>query len=137
MCEKNFEGKILSSPSNNENDINEDDINEETIVDNDVKTDVDDAEIVKPPKKKKRSYKRRSKIKKNICKTCNQDILEMEKRKVFMYNDTYHQLRAKEYCKDHEISHSDHKCKPHWCGDCGYLVKYDIMIDWDKKAKGW
>ena len=38
MCEKNFEGKILSSPSDNE-----DDINEETIVDNDVKTDVDDA----------------------------------------------------------------------------------------------
>ena len=132
MCEKNFEGKILSSPSDNE-----DDINEETIVDNDVKTDVDDASIVKPPKKKKRSYRERSKIKKKICKTCSQDILEMEKREMLMYKDTYHQLRAKEYCKDHEISHSDHKCKPHWCGDCGYLVKYDIMIDWDKKAKGW
>ena len=127
MCEKNFEGKILSSPSDNE-----DDINEETIVDNDVKTDVDDASIVKPPKKKKRSYKRRSRIKKKICKTCGQDTLEMEKREMLMYKDTYHQLRAKEYCKDHEISHSDHKCKPHWCGDCDYLINYEIIINFDK-----
>ena len=127
MCEKNFKGKVLSSPSDNK-----DDINEETIIDNDVKTDVDDV-IVKPPEKKKRSITRRRKTKKKICKTCGQDILENEKRDMLMYKDTYHQFRAKEYCKDHEISHSDHKCKPHWCGDCDYLINYEIIINFDKK----
>ena len=127
MCEKNFKGKVLSSPSDNK-----DDINEETIIDNDVKTDVDDV-IVKPPEKKKRSITRRRKTKKRICKTCGQDILENEKRDMLMYKDTYHQLQAKEYCKEHEMSHSDHKCKPNWCGDCDYLINYEIIINFDKK----
>ena len=127
MCEKNFKGKVLSSPSDNK-----DDINEETIIDNDVKTDVDDV-IVKPPEKKKRSITRRRKTKKRICKTCGQDILENERRDMLMYKDTYHQLQTKEYCKEHEMSHSDHKCKPNWCGDCDYLINYEIIINFDKK----
>ena len=77
------------------------------------------------------------KKKSKICNTCGQDIPANEMRGMFMYQDTYHQLKAKEYCKDHEISHSDHKCKPHWCGDCGYLSKYDIFVDWEKKNKRW
>ena len=131
MCEKNFKGKVLSCPSDNK-----DDINEETFIDNDVETDVDDV-IVKPPEKKKRSITRRRKTKKKICKNCGQDILENEKREMFMYQDTYHQLRAKEYCEDHERTYSDHKCKPSWCGDCGYLTKYEIIVDWDKKKMNW
>ena len=70
--------------------------------------------------------KKRSKTK--ICKTCGQDILANEMRDMFMFQDTYHQLQAREYCKDHESKHSDHKCKPHWCGDCRYLTNYDIEI---------
>ena len=56
------------------------------------------------------------------------DILSNEIRDALMYKNTYHQLQAKEYCKDHQIKYSDHKCKPHWCGDCDYLIKYEIEI---------
>ena len=116
MCEKNLEGKVLSPPS--DGDIDE--------------SYPKDWEEVKPKKKKKRSSKRK---KTKFCKTCGQDILENEKRDIFMFQDTYHQMRAKEYCEDHEHTYSDHKCKPHWCGDCGYLVKYIVEIDhskWDR-----
>ena len=65
------------------------------------------------------------------------DILDNERRNGFMYKDTYHQLSAKDYCEDHENAYSEHKCKPNWCGDCGYLSKYDITVDWDKKEKKW
>jgi len=75
-----------------------------------------------------KTRKRSSKNKPKICNTCGQDILENEIRNLFMYQDTYHQLRAKEYCDDHEATYSDHKCKPHWCGDCGFLTKYEIEI---------
>ena len=68
------------------------------------------------------------KIKKKICKTCGQDILTNEMRDMLMYKDTYHQLKVKDYCKDHEAKYSNHKCKPHWCGDCDYLIKYEIGI---------
>jgi len=124
MCEKNFEGKIMSPPSKDP-----DDINEETILDDDVE------EIVKKPKKKRRSRKKKPKIK--ICKTCGQDILENERRDMFMFHDTYHQLQTKDYCDKHEDAYNDHKCKPAWCGDCGYLRKYEIIIDWEKKNKRW
>ena len=118
----------------------EDDINDETIIDSDVNDDIV-SEPVKKPKKKKRSYikggkvkkaKKKKKSKPKTCKTCHQDILVNEMRDSFMFHDTYHQLQAKSYCKEHEIAHSDHKCKPHWCGDCGYLTKYEITIDHSK-----
>ena len=125
MCEKNFERKIMSPSSNDE-----DDILEEMIVDDDNRD-----EDVKKPKKKKRS--KRKKITTKYCKTCGQDILENERRNGFMFKDTYHQLRAKDHCEDHESVHSEHKCKPNWCGDCGYLINYEITIDWDKKEKKW
>jgi len=131
MWEKNFEGKVLS-PSSTDSD----DINDETIIDSDITDDVED-KTVKKTKKKKRSRKKKSKTKVKFCKTCNRDILENERRNGFMYKDTYHQLQAKDYCDDHESTYSEHKCKPNWCGDCGYLTKYDIFVDWDKKAKNW
>ena len=127
MCEKNFEGKVLS-PSSKDSD----DILEETIINDDVE------EVVEKPKKKKRSYKKK---KKNplykFCKTCGEDIFENERREGLMFKDTYHQLNAKEYCKDHEQRYSEHKCKPNWCGDCGYLTRYEITVDWEKKNKRW
>tara|TARA_Y100000310_G_scaffold314436_1_gene363776 strand:+ start:692 stop:1036 length:345 start_codon:yes stop_codon:yes gene_type:complete len=114
MCEKNFEGKIMSDSSGGDID--------ETLP--------KDWEPVKKTKKKKRS-------KHKHCKTCGEDILENEKRVTYQYMDTYAQLRAKEYCEDHERTYGDHKCKPSWCGDCGYLTKYEIIVDWDKKKKNW
>ena len=92
-------------------------------------------------KTKKRSYieggivMKAEKPKPKLCKTCWQDILKNEMRDMYMFHDTYHQLSVKDYCKEHETTHSDHKCKPVWCGDCGYLSKYEITIDhskWDK-----
>ena len=80
----------------------------------------------KPFKTKKRSLKKKATTK--FCKTCGQDILENEIRDMLMFQDTYHQLQAREYCKDHEVAYSNHKCKPHWCGDCDYLIKYEIEI---------
>ena len=41
----------------------------------------------KPFKTKKRSLKKKATTK--FCKTCGQDILENEKRNMFMYKDTY------------------------------------------------
>ena len=79
----------------------------------------------------------KKKVKKKICKTCAVDIIENEDRDQLRYTDTYHQLNTKEYCDGHEAFHSEHKCKPHWCGDCGFLIKYDIEIDWNKKSKKW
>ncbi len=82
-----------------------------------------------PPAKKKRRA-RNSKTK--ICKTCNQDILANEMRGMFMSHDTYHQLRAKDHCKEHEFKYNDHKCKPIWCDECRYLMKYEIQIKLDE-----
>ena len=105
MCEKIREGKVLSSPS--DGDIDE--------------TYPKDWKPIKKTKKKKSS-------KTKICKTCNQDILANEMRDSFMFQDTYHQLRAKEYCKEHESKYNDHKCRPSWCGDCRYLIRYEIEL---------
>ena len=108
----------MSLPSDNK-----DDIIEEIIVND----DIEEEEItVKKPKRKKRSRKKRALTK--ICKTCGQDILENERRNMFMFHDTYHQLQTKDYCEEHERVYNDHKCKPHWCGDCGYLTRYEIEI---------
>tara|TARA_Y100000034_G_scaffold73230_1_gene88200 strand:- start:310 stop:684 length:375 start_codon:yes stop_codon:yes gene_type:complete len=124
----------MSLPSDNKDDMpsdNKDDIIEETIIDDDVEKEA----TVKKFKKKKRSRKKKSLTK--FCKTCGQDILQNEIRDMFMFQDTYHQLQAKDYCEQHELVYSNHKCKPCWCGDCGYLTKYEIIIDWEKKNKKW
>ena len=130
MCEKNLEGKRMSLLP-----TDPDDILEETIVDNIVDDDIE--EIVEKPKKKKRSSKKKKNQPHKYCKTCGQDILENERRDGLMFHDTYHQLRAKNYCKEHERVYSEHKCTPSWCGDCRYLTKYEITIDWKKKDKRW
>ena len=118
MCEKNLEGKVLSLSSN-------DDIEEETIVDDSVNDEIGLEEEIIKPKKRSRSKK---KPKTKFCKTCHQDILSNEKREMLMFIDTYHQFLAKDYCKEHESIYTNHKCKPHWCGDCNYLWKYEIEI---------
>ena len=80
------------------------------------------------PKTKTVKRRARTSIKTKFCKTCNQDILENEKRDMFMVQDTYHQIQVKDYCKEHEASHSDHKCEPKWCKKCRYLINYEIQV---------
>ena len=103
--------------------FDEDDINEETIIDSDVNDDIEDT-ILKPSKRKKRSKKTTS----ETCNTCHRNIIENENRDMLRFTNTYHQLSAKNYCDEHTTSHSNHKCKPHWCGDCGFIIKYEIII---------
>ena len=123
MCEKNFERKVSSPPSN-------DDIEEETIVDDSVNNDIEE-EIIKP-KKSSRKKKTKTKTTTKICKTCGEDIIANEDRNLYRYMDVYAQLKAKEYCEEHVATYSNHKCKPHWCGDCGFLTKYEIEIEIQK-----
>ena len=132
MCKKNFKGKQLSLFP-----FDEDDINEETIVDNDINddnliTDDKDNIVVGASKRKKRSKKKTTN---KTCKTCHRNIIENENRDMLRFTNTYHQVSAKNYCKEHETSHTDHKCKPHWCGDCGFLLSYQISINFDKYDK--
>ena len=131
MCEKNLERKQMSLFP-----FDEDDINDETIVDNDIDddsliTDDKDNIIIDAPKRKKRSKKKKTTTK--SCKTCHRDIIENENRDMLRFTNAYHQLSAKNYCDEHTTSHKDHKCKPHWCGDCGFLLSYKISINYDKK----
>ena len=74
------------------------------------------------------SSKTKKRSKQDICDTCGQDIISNKDRDVYKFKNTYHQLRTKEYCKDHEFTYSNHKCKPSWCGDCGYLIQYEIIV---------
>ena len=127
MCEKNLERKQLSLFP-----FDEDDLNEETIVDDDITNDnsiTDDKDniVVDSSKRKKRSKKTTSKS----CKTCHRNIIENENRDMLRFTNTFHQVSAKNYCRTHEASHSNHKCKPHWCGDCGFLLNYEIHINSD------
>jgi hypothetical protein len=82
----------------------------------------DDSKLLKP--KKKRVKARKSKI----CTTCNEHIIENEDRDALRFTNTFHQLQTKQYCDSHESTYHGHKCKPHWCGDCGFLMNYDIEI---------
>ena len=119
MCEKNFDGKQMSLFPNDDID-SEMTLNDENI--GDYINDDDDAVVVKTSKRKKRSKADK------YCSTCNQNITDLKKRDCLKFKDTYHQIMAKDYCKEHETQYSTHKCKPHWCGDCSYLIKYDIEV---------
>ena len=124
MCEKNFERKLSSPPSNDDTDeTSNDNIDEETIVDDSV-----DDEIVEETIKPKKRSRKKKKTKTKFCKTCGEDVIANEDRNLYRYMDVYAQLQAKEYCEDHEATYSGHTCKPCWCGDCGYLTKYEIEV---------
>ena len=82
-------------------------------------------------KTKTKSVKRRARNSKKtkFCKTCQQDILENEKRDMLMSHDTYHQFQAKDYCKEHQFVYTNHKCEPKWCDKCRFLINYEITVD--------
>ena len=68
------------------------------------------------------------KVTKKICKTCKDDIIKNQDNNAYVKKNTYHQLNAKDYCKDHNSKYHSHKCKPVWCDECGFLEKYEIII---------
>ena len=120
MWEKNFDGKQMSLFPKDELD----DVVEDMLINDD-----SDEVVVRTSKRKKRS-----KSKYKHCGTCEQNITLLKKRDSLNHKNTYHREMAKDYCKNHETSYSYHKCKPHWCGDCGFLIKYIVDIDhkkWD------
>jgi hypothetical protein len=76
----------------------------------------------KTSKKKKRSPKPKK------CKTCDANITSNEARDSLRFDNDWQQTMAKEHCDDHEDKYMNHKCKPHWCGDCGFLITYEITL---------
>ena len=62
------------------------------------------------------------------CKTCNKNIIENEDRGSMRFTNDWQQIMAKSHCDDHEDKYSNHKCRPHWCGDCGFLITYEITL---------
>ena len=121
MCEKNFDGTEMSLFPKDELD----DVVEDMLINDD-----SDEVVVRTSKRKKRS-----KSKYKHCGTCEQNITLLKKSDSLTHKNTYHREMAKDYCKTHETSYSYHKCKPHWCGDCGFLIKYIVKIDhrtWDR-----
>ena len=131
MCKKNFERKQMSLFPFDEEDLNEEIIIDDDITDDSSITDDKDNIVVGASKRKKRSKKKKTITK--SCNSCYRDIIENEDRDMLRFTNTFHQLSAENYCKTHEASHSDHKCKPSWCGDCGFLLSYEIRINFDKK----
>ena len=85
-----------------------------------------------PKKGKKRERNSRESSADKYCDSCNQNITENEKRDALRVTSGFDKRATKNYCKEHELSYSDHKCKPIWCDDCKYLIKYEITIDHSK-----
>ena len=65
------------------------------------------------------------------CPSCFRDTKELMENTLNFHND-YDKLLAKDYCENHNDRYVGHKCKPHWCGDCGFLIKYVVEIDHSK-----
>ena len=90
------------------------------------------------PKKVKRRARNSNKYTADkYCDSCNQNITEYEKRNMLRVTNRYDKKLAKGYCKEHELSYGDHKCKPIWCGDCKYLIRYEVTVNWKKKSQNW
>jgi hypothetical protein len=90
-----------------------------------------------PKKVKRRARNSREPIADKYCDSCHQNITENEQRDMLRVTSGFDKRSAKNYCKEHELSYSDQKCKPIWCGDCKYLIKYEITINWKKKSQDW
>ena len=86
-----------------------------------------DSEPQKAKHKKTRKKSKKAR-KSNVCGTCHENIIENENKDALRYQNTFHQIQTKNYCDRHEDTYSNHKCKPSWCGDCGFLMKYEIEI---------
>lgn len=90
------------------------------------------------PKKVKRRARNSNKYTADkYCDSCYQNITENEKRDALRVTSGFDKRATKNYCKEHELSYSDHKCKPIWCGDCKYLIKYEITVGRKKKSQDW
>ena len=66
------------------------------------------------------------------CPSCQRDTKELIGL-ALNWHLSEEKIMAEDYCERHKDKHSNHKCKPAWCGDCGYLTKYEITVDYKKK----
>ena len=77
---------------------------------------------------------RKMKAKPNLkipCDICNHDPQDhvFEGKDMNLYKQRKHDRKlVKEYCEEHEMLHSNHKCKPIWSKCCGILDRYHITL---------
>ena len=90
-----------------------------------------------PKKVKRRAHNSKKVTADKYCDSCQQNITENEQRDMLRVTSGFDKRSAKNYCKEHELSYGEHKCKPKWCGDCKYLINYEITVDWKKKSQNW
>ena len=72
------------------------------------------------------------------CDICNHDPRDhvFEGKDMNLYKQRkYDKKLVKEECENHEMLHSNHKCKPEWRDCCGILNQYTITLK-DSKY-GW
>jgi hypothetical protein len=67
-------------------------------------------------------------IEMGVCPSCQRDTKELLNLALNWLLSEEKEM-AEDYCEQHEDKYSNHKCKPHWCGDCGYIINYEIEVD--------
>lgn len=60
-----------------------------------------------------------------VCISCKRNTKYLF-NKSLNWRIPYEKDIAEEYCKQHELKYPSNKCIVEWCGDCGYIIKYDI-----------
>ena len=62
------------------------------------------------------------------CSSCFRDTKELL-GSILNFHNSNDKSMAEQYCENHNTKYIGHKCKPHWCGDCGFHIKYVVEID--------
>jgi hypothetical protein len=73
------------------------------------------------------------------CPECGHDPVDhfFEGKNMNLYKKRRQDRKlAKEYCEEHEMMHSNTRCKPKWSECCGILDRYSVSIK-DSKKKLW
>ena len=73
------------------------------------------------------------------CLECGYDPVDhyFEGKEMNLYKHRKRDKKSvKEYCENHEMMHSNDKCKPIWRKCCGVLDRYSVQII-DSKKKLW
>tara|TARA_Y100000310_G_C20176644_1_gene576119 strand:+ start:65 stop:316 length:252 start_codon:yes stop_codon:yes gene_type:complete len=73
------------------------------------------------------------------CPECGHDPVDhyFEGKEMNIYKNRKRDRKlVKEYCEEHEMMHSNGKCKPIWRECCGILDRYTVEI-MESKKKQW
>lgn len=65
------------------------------------------------------------------CPECGHDPIDhlIEGKNMNLYKKKrLDRKMARDYCTEHEMLYTGHKCKPIWKGCCGILDRYDIKL---------